>query len=55
MFSAVKGAVGVNMAHEVVHTFGSFCDIQASTIDNEPVSLSKYAGKVVIVANVACF
>ena len=55
MFSALKGAVGVDLSDEVAHNFGSFHEIAANTIDNEPMTMAKYKGKLLIVANVACF
>ena len=53
MLSALKGAFGVT--EDVSHNFASFHDISAVPIEGgEPIQMSRYRGKVCIVANVAC-
>lgn len=53
MFSALKSAVGVSLSGEVKHAFPSFHAISAVDIDGANVDMSRYRGKVLVVANVA--
>ena len=53
MFTALKTAVGVDLSEEVAHKFSSFHEISANTIDNEPMTMAEYKGKLLVVVNVA--